>query len=95
MTASIDRTSPAEPRAMYKYAISSFVVPRSKPSAMLLEMEKGGSLDLICKVPFASKGRMSSPLEHNRSQISGKIPDRQLFKAIVFHGDVQSQISNL
>ena len=28
---------------------------------------KGGSLDLICKVTFATKGGMSRPLKHSRS----------------------------
>ena len=36
----IERTSPAEPLAIYRKARSSFVVPRSKPSAMLLETER-------------------------------------------------------
>src|SRR5687767_10857055 len=40
---SIDRLSPQDPRAMYRKLINSAVVPRSKPSAMLFEIE---SVDL-------------------------------------------------
>jgi hypothetical protein len=36
---SIDRTSPAEPRAIWRKVRISCVVPRSKPSAILLETE--------------------------------------------------------
>jgi hypothetical protein len=35
----MDRTFPADPRAMYRNEMSSDVVPRSKPSAMLLETD--------------------------------------------------------
>ena len=35
----LERVSPAEPREMYRNASSSFVVLRSKPSAMLSEMD--------------------------------------------------------
>ena len=56
---------------------------------------KRGSLDLICKIALAAKGGMSGPLERSRSQIGRKFPDRLLFKASVFHGVFQSQISDL
>src|SRR6185503_171878 len=39
-TRSIDLDSPAEPLAIYKKLISSVVVPRSNPSAMLFETDK-------------------------------------------------------
>ena len=36
----MERTSPEEPLAIERKARSSLVVPRSKPSAMLLETER-------------------------------------------------------
>jgi hypothetical protein len=90
VTLSIERTSPADPRAMYRKARSSLVVPRSNPSAILLETESAARsiwsrrLRWRRREVFSPRAKM-----HAHSQSGRSLQDWEVFESFVLHAGLQ------
>ena len=92
ITQSIDRTSPAEPRAIYRNARSSLVVPRSNPSATLFETESAARSIWSRKLRWRRRGACSPNANMRTARLdaacqTGRSSNRVYFMKLLSSGN--------
>jgi hypothetical protein len=93
ITQSIERTSPADPRAMYKNAKSSFVVPRSNPYAILLETESAARSIWSRRLRWRRRGAFSPTANMRTARLDAACQTGRSSNRSYFIGDSKSEPS--
>jgi len=86
ITHSMDRTSPAEPRAMYKNDRSSYRRAALKSLGDIVGDRNGCALNLIAQGAIAPQRSALSQREHSHGQIGCSLPNGKLLESFVLHG---------